>query len=270
MFQICQRLPALIQWLSSNAGSSHGAAALPCDRPYLAAGAGRPVHRRGPAPGTQGGQASPLRQRGDGPGNRQGNQPVRQTDEKVQSVLGDHQDAVIARQAERKLGVSAQPGRRERSATACCTGAAPATRHAFRRRDGKRDSARPAPAAGAGCTRPPPPYGQPTSSAMMRAVTGTPRCSGVLPGPGVPPLPPGVSTGLPAARQHGCPGASRRATAPGRLAPDPLHTDCRSRVPCSSSMPIPARNCSRPNGETSQSTPVRSPAARASSRVKRE
>src|SRR5271165_6766835 len=41
-----------------------------------------------------------------------------------------------------------------------------------------------------------------------------------------------------------------------------------SRVPCSSSTSIPIRNCSRLNGEVSQSTPIRRPAARACSRVK--
>lgn len=57
----------------------------------------------------------------------------------------------------------------------------------------------------------------------MRAVTGTPRCSGILPGLGVPLLPPGISTGLPAASSAVALGVAE-SHAPGRLAPDPLHT----------------------------------------------
>ena len=62
---------------------------------------------RGPAPGAQGGQAGPLRGRGGGPGHRPEGGAVHPEMKRLQSVHGAHQDTVIARQAERQLGIEA-------------------------------------------------------------------------------------------------------------------------------------------------------------------
>jgi hypothetical protein len=109
---------------------------------------------------------------------------------------------------------------RTRSATACCTAATPATRHVFRRRDGKRCSARPAPATGAGCARPRPPYGQPASSAMMRANWQ----------PGLRLVEHARAPRFPPSRCSGCAGGSRRRRVscsprwkPGKPGSSPAH-----------------------------------------------
>jgi hypothetical protein len=56
---------------------------------------------------------------------------------RVQSVLGDHQDAVIARQAERELGISAHLAGENAFSYGLLYGQTPATANGFRLRRGE-------------------------------------------------------------------------------------------------------------------------------------
>jgi len=71
---------------------------------------------------------------------------------KVQSVLGDHQDAVIARQVERELGIGAHLAGENAFSYGLLYGATPAMPNGFGRRHGQRGIGLPALATGAGCT----------------------------------------------------------------------------------------------------------------------
>ena len=71
---------------------------------------------------------------------------------KVQSVLGDHQDAVIAREVERELGIAAHLAGENAFSYGRCTGATSATLSGFKLKPGGHGSALPALATGAGST----------------------------------------------------------------------------------------------------------------------